>query len=121
MAEPLPAGWKPATDPRSKKTYYWNEVTRETRWSRPESSAVRRVSRPAPAVQTTGTAVSKLGTGLSKLGTGLSKLQNTGRTSVRRVQLAWQQLKAEEGPGSRSAPVLGVYLGSLFLAAGMFL
>jgi hypothetical protein len=33
--KPLPVGWKAVKDPSSDDTYYWNETTNETSWTRP--------------------------------------------------------------------------------------
>jgi hypothetical protein len=48
----LPAGWWPATDKATGKTYYWNDETREATWERP-------ISPPTPpAAGPSGTAAS---------------------------------------------------------------
>lgn len=43
----LPIGWKEVTDPVSKKSYYWNTVTNETSWDRPNDSNIASVSAAA--------------------------------------------------------------------------
>ena len=38
-AEALPEGWTSAADPTSRKTYYINTATKETRWEKPTAAA----------------------------------------------------------------------------------
>jgi hypothetical protein len=45
LPHPLPEGWVALTDPVSKKTYYYHEATRTTRWDRPKPN-----DQPSPDV-----------------------------------------------------------------------
>ena len=53
--EGLPEGWSKAEDPQSKRTYYYNKVTRETSWTPPDDSPPLR-PQPTPFVLLSGSA-----------------------------------------------------------------
>lgn len=126
--DPLPPGWRAAVDPRSKRTYYWNQQTLETRWRRPvatdtavEAPKAASVEKQVPA------AVSKVEA--TKLPTHssvtpmqqLTEVYKSCKRSVARVWLVGQKTHADGSHKTVPAPVLGVYLASLFLAAASFL
>ena len=103
---PLPQGWHAAVDPRSKKTYYWNEETRVSVWQRP----VPGVDGEAPATE-------------EQESEGTAKSASELRRARSSVALASSLTRAfrDEPRTTASAPLLGAYLTSLFIAAACFL
>mmetsp|Transcript_18500 Transcript_18500/g.46357 ORF Transcript_18500/g.46357 Transcript_18500/m.46357 type:complete len:151 (+) Transcript_18500:17-469(+) len=111
---PLPPGWYAAVDPRSKRTYYWNRHTMESRWQRPvapaatvEPEVVPKAAEPEP---------------LSKKPTRQQgDCCKRGKESIQRACAFLPKFCIERARMNSNAPILGAYLTSLFIAAASFL
>lgn len=102
--QPLLPGWTAALDPRTKRTYYWNRETLETRWRRPV--APEKKAEPAEAE------------------VPASQTKQTARPAIRREK-STPQSRREPHAGSVTtaarAPVLSMYLTTLLLGSAYFL
>jgi len=137
--------WKEAVDLRSGRTYYWNTVTRESRWTKPsptqsKSKAAAAPLPPAapasrPTVEedddpeaeekyTPGEADMEEYTIRNPSRPGRGQLTRMRESFARRTEAARSALRSRdssEREGRRPAILQGVYLGAVLAAAAAFL